>query len=136
MTTSATVRGVIKSAALDTQVFNLATGALGPICANKAIVDRSGDLIEASAWAATMLRDFLRLGTMLMFHDVKRPVGRWTAAKAESDGLYLTGAVGAGWRDADEARQMIAAGALRAVSVGFKPLDGYRDKQGVWHFTK
>lgn len=129
------IRGVLKSTPLDADAFDPATGELNWICANKAIVDRGGDIIESTAWPPT-LPSFLKLGTMLLYHDTKRPVGRWTSADARSDGLYLRGVVGSGWKDADEARAMIRDGAVRAVSVGFNPRDGFRDKSGAWHYTQ
>jgi HK97 family phage prohead protease len=77
--------------------------------------DRVGDMIEPAA--------FKSVGVpmpMLFGHDQNDPVGAWTEAKVEQDGLHLKGRLLIeDLPRAREVRALVSAGAVRGISIGF-----------------
>jgi HK97 family phage prohead protease len=87
-----------------------------------ATVDRYGDTIDADGWD---LRNFSKNPIALFNHNPDFPVGKWSKLGVK-DGR-LTGRLelapeGTSARH-DEIRRLVDAGILRAVSVGFKPVE-------------
>ena len=86
-----------------------------------ATVDRMGDVIEQSGW---VLRNFKANPMALFNHDSDMPIGRWKNVRVE--GGQLIGELEFGPEGAcpitDKMRAFVAAGMMRAVSVGFRPL--------------
>ncbi|HMF68234.1 MAG TPA: phage major capsid protein [Phyllobacterium sp.] len=85
-------------------------------------VDRVGDIIVAKGW---QLDDFNRNPVALFMHDKTQPIGTWDQVKVV--GKQLVGRLkllesGLIPR-VDEVRQLLEARILRAVSVGFIPLE-------------
>jgi HK97 family phage major capsid protein/HK97 family phage prohead protease len=85
-------------------------------------VDRMGDVIEQAGWK---LNNFTANPIALFGHDSSFPIGNWKNVRVE--GGKLRGrlellAKGFSAR-IDELRALVEAKMLRAVSVGFKPLD-------------
>jgi HK97 family phage prohead protease len=85
-------------------------------------VDRMGDVIEQAGWK---LANFTANPIALFGHDSSFPIGNWKNVRVE--GGKLRGrlellAKGLSAR-IDELRALVEAKMLRAVSVGFKPLD-------------
>ena len=85
-------------------------------------VDRYGDVVEPSGWK---LKNFANNPIALFGHDSTFPVGEWRDVRVE--GGALKGSlellpVGKSVR-VDEIRAFVEAGMLRAVSVGFHPID-------------
>jgi HK97 family phage major capsid protein/HK97 family phage prohead protease len=85
-------------------------------------VDRMGDVIEQAGWK---LANFTSNPIALFGHDSSFPIGNWKNVRVE--GGKLRGrlellAIGFSAR-IDELRALVEAKMLRAVSVGFKPLD-------------
>ncbi|MEH3121989.1 MAG: phage major capsid protein [Sphingomonas phyllosphaerae] len=86
-----------------------------------ATVDRMGDVIEQNGW---VLRNFKNNPMALFNHDSDMPIGRWKNVRVE--GGQLVGELEFGPEGAcpitDKMRAFVAAGMMRAVSVGFRPL--------------
>lgn len=86
-----------------------------------ASVDRMGDIIEQNGW---VLRNFKNNPMALFNHDSDMPIGRWKNVRVESG--QLIGELEFGPEGAcpitDKMRSFVAAGMMRAVSVGFRPL--------------
>ncbi len=86
-----------------------------------ASVDRMGDVIEQNGW---VLRNFKNNPMALFNHDSDMPIGRWKNVRVE--GGQLIGELEFGPEGAcpitDKMRSFVAAGMMRAVSVGFRPL--------------
>ena len=84
--------------------------------------DRLGDIINAKGWD---LRNFLRNPIALFNHSKDFPIGRWENLRVEKGSLKgkLRLAPEGTSARIDEVRKLIQAGILRAVSVGFKPIE-------------
>jgi len=83
-------------------------------------VDRMDEVISADGW---VMADFKRNPIALFGHNSSFPIGKWTNVRVQ--GKQLRGTLemapeGTSER-IDEIRRLIAAGILRAVSVGFRP---------------
>jgi HK97 family phage prohead protease/HK97 family phage major capsid protein len=84
--------------------------------------DRYGDVIEASGWD---FKSFLKNPIALFNHDRDAPIGKWAnvrIAGEELRGDLLLAPKGTS-RRIDEIRRLVEADILRAVSVGFRPLE-------------
>jgi len=84
--------------------------------------DRLGDIISASGWD---LENFQKNPIALFNHNSNFPIGRWHGLKAADGALrgHLEMAPKGTSERIDEIRKLIEAGILRAVSVGFKPIE-------------
>ncbi len=85
-------------------------------------VDRYGDTIEAKGWEL----DWFRKNPIALFgHDHDFPIGRWEDVRVEGGKLLARLKLAAEGTSAriDEIRGLIAQGILKAVSVGFKPIE-------------
>jgi HK97 family phage prohead protease len=86
--------------------------------------DRMGDIIESAGWELT---EFKKNPIALFGHRSDFPVGRWRNVGINKDTKQLRGHLELAPKGAspriDEIRALVEAGILRAVSVGFKPID-------------
>lgn len=96
---------------------NARSGADGTFVLSNQAVDRDGDIILADGWD---LRNFKANPIALWQHDHRAPVGRWENLRIDGDRL-LADLQLASTNLAKMAKQLIADGVLRAVSVGFRP---------------
>jgi uncharacterized protein len=77
--------------------------------------DRIGDVIEKGAFAAAKLPL-----PMLFGHDMNDPVGAWTEASEDAEGLRIKGNLLVNEvARAREVRALVKAGAVRGISIGF-----------------
>jgi len=81
-------------------------------------VDRTGDVIPATAWEAGMA-NYLKNPILLAYHDHDDPIGRMVEHKVDAKGLWIKGRISA----AAEVFNLIKDGVLTAFSVGFRVLD-------------
>lgn len=97
-----------------------------------ATVDRMGDTIDPAGWD---LRWFRKNPIALFGHDSAFPIGKWADVRVEGGkliGRLMLAAEGTSAR-IDEIRRLVEQGVLRAVSVGFKPLEAEpKDKAQPW----
>ena len=87
-----------------------------------ATVDRYGDVIEPDGWD---LKNF-RLNPIALFgHDSSLPVGIWKNVRVDNGSLVGNLELLPAGRSerVDEIRAFVETGMLRAVSVGFRPID-------------
>lgn len=85
-------------------------------------VDRYGDIIEAAGWTLT---NFKKNPIALFGHRSDFPIGTWADLKVKDNkliGRLVLAAKGTSAR-IDELIGLIEQGVLRAVSVGFRPID-------------
>jgi HK97 family phage prohead protease len=86
-------------------------------------VDRMGDIIEADGWD---LANFKRNPIALGFHRSDFPIGKWANLHVNKDkqlrGHLELAPKGTSPR-IDELRALVGAGILKAVSVGFRPIE-------------
>ena len=87
-----------------------------------ATVDRYGDTIDANGW---VLDNFNKNPIALFNHQSSFPIGSWSSLRVEDNALrgHLTMAPAGTSQRHDELRALIDAKILKAVSVGFVPLD-------------
>ena len=85
-------------------------------------LDRYGDVIDAKGWD---LRNFKKNPIALFGHSGSFPIGNWTNIRVEGNKLIATLKLAAkGTSDRiDELINLVEQGILRAVSVGFRPLE-------------
>lgn len=103
-------------------------------------VDRMGDIIEPDGW---QLSNFRKNPVALYGHDASAlPVGRWKNVRVEGKRLIGTLQLAAAGtsRFIDALRSLIEQGIIKAVSVGFQPIE-YEpiDEKNPWdglRFTK
>jgi HK97 family phage prohead protease len=98
-----------------------------------ATVDRYGDTIDPNGW---VLENFTKNPIALFNHRSDFPIGSWSNIRVEDNALkgHLTLAPKGSSERIDELRSLISAGILRAVSVGFVPLDStaIKDAHGYY----
>lgn len=98
-------------------------------------VDRYGDVIEAAGWD---LRWFQRNNIALFGHDSNFPIGTWEDVRVEGNklmGKLKLAAEGTSAR-IDELRRLVEQGILKAVSVGFKPVESEPIQRGGVRYKK
>jgi len=88
-------------------------------------IDEGGDVVARGAFKQTC--EACRMGThkikMLWQHDPSQPIGVWDTAREDDKGLFLQGRVLAGVEKGREAIELIRAGAIDGLSMGYKTLD-------------
>ena len=83
--------------------------------------DRVGDVVSPGAFRKSLERH-TREGTMpamLLHHDMRRPIGKWTSMSEDQKGLRVEGTLTKGVRDSDEAYALIKDGAINSMSIGY-----------------
>lgn len=81
--------------------------------------DRDGDVIKQEGWA---LDNFVKNPIALWQHDTRSPVGFWDNVRVETNRLVADLKLGT-TNLAEMTRRLIKDDVLRAVSVGFRPVD-------------
>lgn len=88
--------------------------------------DRVGDMIQKGAFASARVPI-----PMLFGHDPNAPVGVWDMAEEKADGLNLSGRLLVDdVPRAREVRALVRAGALSAISIGFRTIKALRRPGG------
>lgn len=106
---------------LITKVANSGKGVNIEGWANKAVVDRGGDIIPKSAWR---LENYQKNPIVLFNHDKSKPIGKVTAVEARDEGLYVKARIsGSADPEIAKIRDLISEGVLNAFSVGFDMID-------------
>lgn len=90
----------------------------GAVFGNK---DAYGDVIEPGAFKASLgaWADKGSLPAMLWQHDSHKPIGVWTKMAEDAAGLYVEGALAVKSRDGGDAYELIKAGAVSGLSIGY-----------------
>lgn len=97
-----------------------------------ATVDRAGDIVEPTGWD---LSAFLANPIALFGHQSSFPIGKWTNVRVAGGKLIGRLEMAAAGTSArlDELRSLVEQGILRAVSVGFQPLEAEPIDKGRPH---
>jgi HK97 family phage prohead protease len=98
-------------------------------------VDRMGDVIRQDGWEL----DRYRANPIVLFgHDHDKPIGRAHNVRVERGALRADIEFAPAEVDEFAAKigRLVKAGFVRAVSVGFRPLDAKPMKSGGYEFTK
>ena len=102
-------------------------------------VDRYGDVIMADGW---QLKNFKKNPIALFGHQTSFPIGNWKNVRVEGNRLLGDLELAAEGTSAriDELRRLVDQGILKAVSVGFLPLEyeplDEKDPYGGYRFLK
>lgn len=82
-------------------------------------VDYYGDVVEAGAFTKTLAA---KMPAMLWQHDSAEPIGVWTKIAEDEKGLYMEGRLLTGKvARASEAHELLKAGAIKGLSIGYRP---------------
>ena len=96
--------------------------------ANTRFKDRVNDIVDPNAFVEAMAI-FMTNPIVLLQHQCDCPIGQITAYQINSDGLYVTAKIAEGIEDADETWALIEQGVLRALSIGFYPIEWDYDSE-------
>lgn len=101
--------------------------------------DSYGDVIAPGAYSES-LSAHRAAGTMpKMFwqHDASQPIGKWMEASEDAKGLLLKGKLNMGVQRAREAYELLKAGDIDGLSIGYR-IDKYSvdTETGVWTLEK
>ncbi len=94
--------------------------------------DRGGDVVEQGAYAACLdrLKAEGRQVKMLWQHDPAEPIGVWDEVREDARGLYVKGRLLDGVARAREAAELIAAGAIDGLSIGYRTVKAAKNTKG------
>ena len=101
--------------------------------------DSYGAIIAPGAFSDSLAAHAAR-GTMpKMFwqHDPREPIGKWVSAAEDGKGLLVTGQLNMGVQRAREAYELLKAGDIDGLSIGYR-IRGYEvdEGRGIWTLTK
>ncbi len=89
-------------------------------------VDAYGDIVEAGAFAKSIEK---KKPALLWQHDPTQPVGVWEEISEDKHGLLMRGRLLIGnVAKATEARELLKAGAISGLSIGYMPVKWEYDK--------
>ncbi len=95
------------------------------------VVDRGNDLIERGAFKRSLSNRGVKGVKFLWQHDPKEPVGILDDIYEDARGLYIRGRLILDVGRAQEAYQLLGAGALDGLSIGFHTLKSKQRADGV-----
>ncbi len=87
------------------------------------IPDLAGDIVERGAFADSLKALPATQIRMLFQHDPDRPIGRWTGAGEDSEGLWMQGLIDPSHPDASAVLRLIQSGTADGLSIGFRAID-------------
>lgn len=93
-------------------------------------VDHGGDKLLPGCLSKSLAARTTPL-PMLLFHDMKRPIGAWKEWQEQPDGLYVSGNLTLATRNAQEAYALAKDGALTGLSIGWEPKRTTRQSDGT-----
>lgn len=109
------------SPSLAFEVKNLdEAGYIEGIAAGYGNVDFGNDRILPGAFSKSIAAK--QSAPMLLFHDMKRPVGKWGKLTETDSGLHVEGKISTKTRDGGEAYELVKDGALSGLSIGYDPI--------------
>lgn len=93
-------------------------------------VDLGRDMIERGAFAASLKERGAAGVRMLFQHDPAEPIGAWSVIREDDKGLYVEGRLATGVARAREVLDLMKAGALDGLSIGFRTVKARTDGKG------
>ena len=92
-------------------------------------VDMARDAVESGAFRQSLRLRGPEHVRMLYQHDPNQPIGRWTEIREDAQGLFVRGRLTPGVAKAREVLQLMRAGALDGLSIGFRTVRAKKDPQ-------
>lgn len=89
--------------------------------------DMGHDIVLRGAFRKTLTKRGTDGIRMLFQHDPAQPIGRWLVLEEDGYGLFVRGQLAPGAKNAQDILQLLKAGALDGLSIGFKVVNGRRD---------
>lgn len=94
--------------------------------------DLANDVVEPGAFARALRRRGAAGVRMLFQHDPAEPIGAWLDIAEDARGLHVRGRLTPGVDRAREVLELMRAGALDGLSIGFRTVRARKDaKSGV-----
>ena len=87
------------------------------------VPDLAGDIVERGAFTQTLLALPASDIRMLFQHNPDHPIGCWTCASEDSQGLWMQGVIDPGHPSAAAVLALIQRGTADGLSIGFRALD-------------
>ena len=84
------------------------------------VVDQGNDMVVQGAFASSLKNRKTNAVRMLFQHDPDEPIGCWKKIVEDEKGLYVKGKITRGVRRSEEVLELMRAGALDGLSIGFK----------------
>lgn len=94
------------------------------------IPDAQNDIVERGAFSASLLKRGTAGIRMLWQHDPAEPIGTWLSLAEDPVGLRVTGRLVTGTARGREALDLMAAGAVDGLSIGFKAVRALAGPRG------
>lgn len=91
-------------------------------------VDLGRDIIEPGAFSASLKKRGAGEVRMLFQHDPDQPIGRWSEIREDRRGLYVEGKLALGVPRGREVHELMKAGALDGLSIGFQTVRSRSEK--------
>lgn len=88
------------------------------------IPDQGNDIVAPGAFAKSLAN---RMPKMLWQHDPDDPIGVWDEAREDDRGLYLKGHLAMKTRKGAEAFELLRAGAIDGLSIGYRTIEAEMD---------
>lgn len=85
-------------------------------------VDQGGDIVMPGAFAESLQKRPAAKVRLLAHHDSRRPIGVWTSLAEDGRGLYAKGRLLLTTTDGRETYELMKAGALEGLSIGYRVL--------------
>lgn len=99
--------------------------------------DLGNDIIEKGAFAKSLSIRKSSGVRMLWQHDAAEPIGVWTDIREDARGLYVEGRLAKGVARAREALELMRAGGLDGLSIGFRTVKARKDaRTGLRHIVE
>ena len=94
--------------------------------------DQGGDTVAQGAYKASLERLSTdgRAVKMLWQHDPAQPIGVWDEVREDARGLYVKGRLLDGVAKAREAVELLNAGAIDGLSIGYRTITAAKSDQG------
>jgi uncharacterized protein len=100
-------------------------------------VDLGKDMVERGAFAKSLRRRGSAGIRMLFQHDPNEPIGAWQEIREDWRGLFVKGRLAIGVSKARETLELMRAGALDGLSIGFRTIKAKAESTtGVRHILE
>jgi HK97 family phage prohead protease len=92
------------------------------------VPDNIGDVVMPGAFRRGLAKKPAAAVKMLFQHDPSEPIGIWDVCQENGKGLYASGRLLPGVKRARELMELIAAGAVDGLSIGFRVSKAHSDR--------
>ena len=93
--------------------------------------DLGNDVIAPGAFIRSLERRGAGNIRMLFQHDPDQPIGTWQSVREDGRGLYVTGKLARNVEKGREVLELMRAGALDGLSIGFRTVRARNQKSGA-----